>query len=90
MTRALVGLFAAIQAADLVTYLQAPHLEANPMMQMSPGIVVVAKVAGILGALLIVALLDRRYHDLAALGLAIGIAVGALGLGTNLAMLSVA
>ena len=89
MTRALVALFVSVQLLDLALYATAPHLEANPVMAALPPLAVaLAKVAGVIVALLVVVVLDRKSRDLAAFGLAVGIAVGALGVGSAVATLA--
>jgi hypothetical protein len=86
MTRGLVALLVIVQAADYLTYLGAPHLESNPLMAALPPLAVgVVKAAGVLLALAVV----RRMQtpSLQSLALGLGVAVGAFGLGTNVASL---
>lgn len=88
MSRHLVALFVAVQSLDLLTYLQAPHLEANPAMAALPPVVVaIAKLGGVCLALVVVSRI--RTPSLQSLALAIGIAIGAFGLGANVATLSI-
>lgn len=55
MSRHLAALFVAVQTLDLATYLQAPHLEANPAKAaLPPAAVAIAKLAGMSLALLVV------------------------------------
>ena len=68
------------QLADLATYLVAPQYEANPLMAAIPvPLVVIAKAAGVLAALLICRRLRRGYRLVAVAGL--------VGAGLNLAVL---
>lgn len=89
MSRALVAAAVITQGFDLVTYLaagaSAPYLEAGVLAGVSPGIVTIAKVAGVLLALLIASFLRPPEWQRGAL--AFVIAVGAFGAGANLATL---
>lgn len=88
MSRHLVVLFVVVQSLDLLTYLQAPHLEANPAMAALPPMgVAIAKLAGVCLALVVISRI--RTASLQSLALAIGIAIGAFGLGANVASLSI-
>lgn len=83
----LVVIFVAAEVLDYLTYLVAPHLEANPAMAgLQPHIVGIAKTVGVILALLIIA--SIKTPRLAALALGCGIAIGAFGLGANVASLS--
>lgn len=88
MSRHLVALFVTVELLDFATYLQAPHLEANPAMAALPPMgVAIAKLAGVCLALVVISRI--RTASLQSLALAIGIAIGAFGLGANVASLSI-
>jgi hypothetical protein len=80
----LVALFLAVEALDLVTFLQAPAFEANPLMRALPVAGVVAvKVTLVLLAVAIAARI--RTPSLRSFALGVGIAIGAFGVGTGVA-----
>lgn len=82
----LVAVFIALEAIDLLLYLQAPHFEANPVLWMLPApAVAVAKVAIV--SLFILGV-RRLWPTGAQFALACGIAIAAFGVGTNVATLS--
>ena len=83
----LAVLLVAVQSVELALYLQAPHLEANPLMAaLGPAGVVVAKVAGVALVLLIASRIRTRPLRDAALLVAIG--VGLFGAGSELVVLT--
>lgn len=87
MTRPLVVVLIAVQVLDLVTYLQLPHLEANPVMAaLGPQLVIVVKLAGVWTMIAIASRI--RTPGLAQLALALAIAAGAFGAGTNIAAIA--
>lgn len=87
MNRQLAGLFVAVQALDWLTYSQMPALEANPVMRaLGPAAAGIAKAGAVLLCLAIASRIHRPALRDFALGC--GIAVGALGVGANVASLS--
>ena len=82
----LVAVFLAAEVADLATYLQAPHLEANPIMAALPPLAVAVVKLG--GAALAVAVASRLRPAAASLALGLGIAIAAFGFGANVATLA--
>ena len=87
MTRPLLALFVLLEGLDLATYLQAPHLEANPAMAALPPLAVALVKVGVVA---VVALLLPRIQTPTLRGFALGacIAIAAFGVGANVAVLS--
>jgi len=85
MTRPLVIALVLAQGLDLLTYLQAPHLEAGIPAGWPVPVTVVVKIAAVV---LIVAIASRLTPWLAATGLLIAIMAGAFGAGTAVGVLS--
>jgi len=86
VTRTLVIAALLAQGLDLAAWSLAPHLEAGALGGLPPITVAIAKVAGIIIALLVVAALSRRAWQQAML--AFIIAAGAFGAGTAVAVVA--
>ena len=83
--QAVIWLVLVAQGLDLMTYVQAPHLEAGALAPVAPATVVLVKCVGV--ALVIVLSSQLRARGRAVV-LGAAIAVGAFGAGMNTAALA--